>query len=356
MQFKTLSFLTLVFLSLSTSNLWAQDDPDEIMDDAGIPTEEETEDFEEGIEPVAPPPMDDNDKPGINGRSNSKNNNDDDGGPRPDPNYGRRPPDTEVDGEVIEGTEDEDRLKVTPRKKFSKSQTRKLCNKYRNKIISYYSKIYRVSACKRRPYLHHKSIVKLLTDGVKFTEVDGNVIAAIPEGAAMDRELVEDTARSCEDLEKSYVTYSHVDIFYVEKCKRYKFPDHATYEAHRGSRRMDPILDLSWLEFSRLAPAKMFPSVLDDLYAKLLSGGGGVDIIPVDEACEGIEGEVVTYYSRVYRIEKCYKREFLSSEVFTRTASERKKLEISSQVWLSLPNGRPIDNIPLPPKKKTALK
>jgi hypothetical protein len=348
-----MSLLT-AFLYLGGSIGYAQDsenDVDEIMDDAGIP-EEDPEEPDGGIEPA--PPADDD----SNRNSNNRNSNSDDGGPRPDPNYGKRRPNNsdEVDGEVIEGTEDEDIQKVTPRKEFTSAQVKKICNKYRGKYISYYSKVFKVLSCIRRPFVQHKSIVGLLNRGGSFVEVGSDVVAALPLGPPLDKEMVAATARSCKDLNGKYVTLSHVDIFYIEKCKKRKFPDFATYESHRGASRMDPIVDLSWYEFSRIKEGAPISSVLDKIFADLLSGDAGIDIIPVDEACEGINGRIVTYYSRVYKIQKCYKREYMSSEMFTKKLINVNRPEINSQVWLSLPSGEPIDNRPVKPPKASSIR
>ena len=68
----------------------------------------------------------------------------------------------------------------------------------------------------------------------------------------------------------------------------------------------------------------------------------------MDEACHGVDGRVVSYYSRLYRIERCRKREITDTEEFLRRLGniERKEiLELRSEQWLSLPDGAPIQII-----------
>ena len=88
-------------------------------------------------------------------------------------------------------------------------------------------------------------------------------------------------------------------------------------------------------------------SVVDDMFAKLLTGSAGVEIIPVDEACEGVNNMVVSYYSRLYRIERCRKREIISPELFMKKAGRNlaKLKEMSSEQWLSLPDGEPMPEL-----------
>ena len=177
-------------------------------------------------------------------------------------------------------------------------------------------------------------------------DVDSDVIAALPEGEPLDEAISLKNARGCNKLDGTYVTYSNVDVYFVEHCKKRIFPDWMTYIKHRERRhdKKGEILSLSWMEFERLPPGPPIRSIVDDMFAKMLSGEAGVEVIPVDEACAGLEGKISSYYSYLYRVEKCRKREITSPELFLKKAGVNKIAiyEMSSEQWLSLPNGPPI--------------
>jgi len=317
--------------------------PEEMMDDPEPPPEPEpVSEPEPAPEPEPVPEPEPRDDP-VDEEPRSSGN--DDAYQGPDLNYGNRNDSDNSEGEEIKPLIVEEE-KITPRKIYTEKQVKDFCRQYDGKVISYYSSVYRVESCTRREYLDYKIISALLVKGIEIHEVVSDVIAALPEGVPMDKTLVVKTARTCRDLEKKHVTHTSVEIFYVENCKTRIFPDFATYEDHRGDKRMNEIVDLSWLEFSSLEVGEPIPSILDEMYSKLLSGEAGVDIIPVDEACEGINGKVVSYYSRLYRIERCYKREILSPSMYTKEHNGFYGKEVSSQVWISLPDGEPIDNRP----------
>ncbi|MEI6398419.1 MAG: hypothetical protein WCO71_06595 [Pseudomonadota bacterium] len=67
-----------------------------------------------------------------------------------------------------------------------------------------------------------------------------------------------------------------------------------------------------------------------------------MDIIPIDEACKGVDGKIVTFYSRMYKIEKCRKRE-IDAESFTMHggAGSSKLTELKPEQWISMPDGKP---------------
>ena len=91
-------------------------------------------------------------------------------------------------------------------------------------------------------------------------------------------------------------------------------------------------------EFWAMRQGRDISSIIDKDFAKLLDGSAGVDIIPVDEACKGVDGKIVTFYSRMYKIEKCRKRE-IDAESFTmhRKLGDVKLIELKPEQWISMP-------------------
>lgn len=259
-------------------------------------------------------------------------------------------------------SEDEEKVDVLKapeqepvRKIFTKREIERYCGKYAGQLIAYYGDVWQVQSCTRRVIHDSKTLARMIAKGAKVQDVDGDVIAAIPEGVPLDADLARQSARTCKELNNKYVSYSSVDVYYIEKCRRRLLPDWATYIKHREQRgdERGEIFSLSWEEFAGLEEGQPIPSVVDDMFARLLSGDGGVDIIPIDEACAGVNGKVVTYYDKMYQIEKCRKREVMDpGKILQQYAFQRTKFpELTSQQWLSLPDGAPVGKKKEQPEK-----
>jgi hypothetical protein len=233
----------------------------------------------------------------------------------------------------------------TPRT-FTRAEIQRVCAKYNGQVIAYYSDFWKVVNCERRPIVDAKTVYEHLRGGKKVLDADEEAIAALPEGEPLDWAMTKEAARGCKQLEGQYVTFSSVDVYFVERCKKRIFPDWATYLKHREQRtdKKGEIQSLSWIEFEQLAAGEPIPSIIDDIFAKLLRGDAGVEVIPVDEACEGVEGKITSYYSRLYRIERCRKREITTPEVYLKSlgVTGGRIVELRSEQWLSLPDGQPI--------------
>jgi hypothetical protein len=174
------------------------------------------------------------------------------------------------------------------------------------------------------------------------------VIIALPEGESYDMPSRNvNLANLCRQIEKRYITYSYVDVYYVVGCRKHLFPDWTTYTTHRSKRGGDPkgtIEALEVEEFAAIPEGEPIPSVVDEMFSKLLSGEAGIEVIPVDEACKGVNNQLRSFYSRLYKIEKCYKRELVGIHgIFKVSDYQSQKVEeLSAEKWLSLPDGVPL--------------
>jgi len=254
-------------------------------------------------------------------------------------------------------SEDDNIIKAPPpvparKKNYSPEEIRKQCSKYEGRFIAFYGDVFKVEKCRRRPVVANETVFKLMQSGAQIAEVPAVAIAAIPEGESIDLAATEASARPCGSFQGKYVTYSFSDVYFVEKCTRFLIPDYETFVTHRKSKGKSPgdeVLSLSWTEFSGLKAGDDIPSILNKEYANLLEMGPPVDIIPVDEACAGLNGKMVSFYSRIYRIEKCRKRE-ADPELFLRKNMEAKFQELKPEQWISLPDGLPLE-VPKPEGK-----
>ena len=65
-----------------------------------------------------------------------------------------------------------------------------------------------------------------------------------------------------------------------------------------------------------------------------------VDVIPIDEACQGLEGKYVSYYSKVYRMKNCHRHPVPDNII--RRGKLNISRELTSEQWLSLPSASPL--------------
>ena len=270
-------------------------------------------------------------------------------------------PAPEFDGSVAGGTGDSDHAttkstdtdddniirapkeeETPPPKQFTAAEVKKVCAKYQGSLISVYGEIFRLRNCVRHPIHNQEDLFKFAKQGIKTVEVDATDVAAIPVGEPWEAASAEH--RPCSFFSKKYITFSYTDIYFVENCVRKLIPDYETFLTHRKSRgiKSSEVLALTAREFYGIRQGRDISSVIDREFSKLLEGSAGVDIIPIDEACKGVEGKFVTFYSRMYKVEKCRKRE-IDAESFTmkRRATDLKLIELRPEQWVSMPDGKP---------------
>jgi hypothetical protein len=231
-------------------------------------------------------------------------------------------------------------------KDFSKKDVSKACLKYNGKLVSISGEIWIVKDCKRHQIHDPDHVFKLNRQGKSVVEADSRDMAAIPIGKSWET-LQHEKQRPCSFFNGKYVTYSYTDIYFVERCYKRLIPDYETLLTHRKKMKIpsSEILALTDAEFYSMKPGRDITSIIDQEFAKLLDGSAGVDIIPIDEACKGIEGKNVSFYSKIYKIEKCRKREY-DAELFTLKFKGRdrelKLVELKPEQWVSIPDGKPI--------------
>lgn len=253
-------------------------------------------------------------------------------------NAGAKPSD-EDDDSIIKRPKEED---PPPPKEFTKAEIQKVCSKFKDKLISVYGEIFKLQNCVRHHVTDQEQVFQMTRQGVQVVEVEATDVAALPIGQTWEQVRAKD--RPCSAFNKKYITFSYTDIYYVENCVRRLIPDYETLLVHRQERgqKNGEVLALTPKEFWSIRQGRDISSIIDKDFAKLLDGSAGVDIIPVDEACKGVEGKIVTFYSRMYKIEKCRKRE-IDAEAFTmnRKLGDAKLIELKPEQWISMPDGKP---------------
>ena len=271
----------------------------------------------------------------------------------PDTGYNETPEVSEASPSSTKGSDEDDDniIKVPkqpdapPAKRFTAAETQKVCAKYRANLLSVYGEIYKLKNCTRHQIHDQEEIFKFAKQGIITIEVDSKDVAALPIGDHW--EIVNAKNRPCSFFNKKYITFSYTDIYFVENCVRKLIPDYETLLEHRKSQgiKSSEVLALNAREFYQIRQGRDVTSVIDREFSKLLEGSAGVDIVPIDEACKGVEGKIVTFYSRMYKIEKCRKRE-INAEQFTmqRKQNDSKWIELRPEQWVSMPDGKPFDD------------
>ena len=243
----------------------------------------------------------------------------------------------------------EDKLPTEPRewvapklpapKKYSPAEIKAECKKYEGSYISEYDKIFKVVACQRREVLQKDSTQAAELKGKKIIQVEAITIAKIPEGEKLGGDEPQELV-SCQKLEGRYVLSRDERIYYINGCKKLSLPDWDTYVEHarkKGKRGQD-LLEVSEESLYRIASGSAIPSILDEEYKKLLDVEKPIELIPRDEACKGLNGRFVSYYSRIYKIQACEKKP-VEPTLFLQKFPGYKLEELSSDQYISLPTG-----------------
>ena len=213
-----------------------------------------------------------------------------------------------------------------------------MCRKYEGAYISYYEHVFLVKGCQRRAVAAQQELYNLTRRGVVVQEVEAAVIRAIPLAPESKPQAAKTASpRLCRALQGQYITRSFVDIYYIDNCHKRLLPNWETYQQHlrdRGKLHAD-ILSLNRTEFLALKLGKAIPPVTRESVPLPAE----VDVIPIDEACKGVEGKYVSYYTKIYRIKDCHRHE-IDAEVVRRGKLNITR-ELTSEQWLSLPMALP---------------
>lgn len=223
-------------------------------------------------------------------------------------------------------------------KQYTAGEMKKTCAKYEGKYILYYERIFKVEKCRRREYIIEEGMEPKLR-GSKVVSVDSDTIAMLSPGEPLNGPQKR-KPMNCNQLNGQYLLARSEEIFFVEKCKKRLFPDFDTYTDHakkHGKRNQD-VIEMDEAELSKIADGQPIVSSLDAEYKKLLDADTGIDVIPLAEACKGLNGKFVAYYSKIYRIEKCRKLP-VDPQLFGQRYPRYEPTELNSDQWISIPTG-----------------
>lgn len=232
--------------------------------------------------------------------------------------------------------------KLPKKATFTDAEIKAECRKFEGKFIAYYDRVFKVEGCKRREVVSDDDEENPVLKGHRVIPVENITVAKIPEGTAIGA-TPKGKKPNCAKIEGRYIISRASDVFFVEKCKKRPFPDWDTYADHAAKhpKKAQDILELPEEEFLALPVGTEFTSSLNDEYKKMLVTEKNVDVLPLDEACKGLNGSYVSYYAKIYKVEKCRKHE-VDAERFLMRFPNYKLREMSSEQWVSIPTGKPL--------------
>ena len=227
----------------------------------------------------------------------------------------------------------------------------KHCRRYEGRVLSYYEETFKVRGCKRHA-LDHAGLSKLLKKGVKVEKVDGSVIMSLP---LVSPATYRTPSLSCAKLNGQYITSNHEEVYFVQKCRRRLFPDWVTYNQHLRARGIsESSLQVYGSEvLEQIKEGRPFASVT--LPDESEDDEANAQDLTKNQACQGLEGRYVRYFTRLYKVRRCQKRPVddqkfsqmmanIDREPDARKPLNKERLKVitlSSKVWISLPLGKP---------------
>lgn len=233
---------------------------------------------------------------------------------------------------------------------------KKICFGVKAAYLSYYDKVYKVEKNCQLIELSLEQIYDISKAKSIIQEADGKTLQGFDIVTENKKPLV---LRNCSNFNKRYVTFSYVDIYWVENCTKHLFPDWPTYEDHRAEKKLlkEPIIALTAEEFAAIKSGDSLPSAIDAEYKKLNPVERPViEVLSLDDACKGLLNQHVSYLDDVYFIQPvpkgvrgsdgthCEKKPITDGYKFTRMyASKQTPLkELTSSQAISIPTGLPM--------------
>ncbi len=251
-------------------------------------------------------------------------------------------------------------LEETALKKYKSVTTRQeACRTFEGKIVTYYDISSLVQGCRQHAIEDAEMLNELVhSSHVKIEEIPVNVYRMIPFGKPFVRGDLKGNKQlsskkmsqaGCEALNKKYVTVSGNVYYFVENCKKRKFVSYFELQEHNVNKL--PIETLT-PEQEQLIPLGTVMHVKDNEEAKLMSKMDGDvrwsklfqgqnDLKPDTpesmneiqrkgnlavnkvELCKKIERKIVSFYSQIFFIDNCSRRQISDFSIALQQRAEQ---------------------------------
>lgn len=223
-------------------------------------------------------------------------------------------------------------------------ETSQACKKFEGSFIGYYGRVFRVEKCKKRSIDDSDAVYRITMGKNKIVEVPAEIVAALPDGLPLIDQNPSKGERTCKQLAGNYLTHNFSDMYYLDGCQLFGFPDYETYVDHRkrNNKLRLEVISISYLELRKSGKIKVVPSIMDAETARMTDRAAPIEVIPIDVACKGLNDQYVTFYSLMYKVEKCKKRPIDPERALSKFSGRMKLKELSSEQWISIPDGEPL--------------
>jgi hypothetical protein len=227
----------------------------------------------------------------------------------------------------------------------TKAETDAACKKYEAKFIGYYGRVFRVEKCKKRPVDDPDALYQVTRRKNLIIGVEAEVIRALPDGEPLIELSVAQPVRTCKELNGHYLTHNFSDLYFLKNCQLIEFPDYETYIEHRKTQKdqRSEFISLTAVELRKLGKAVIVPSVMDSKEMRMSDPMQAASIIPIDVACKGLNEKFVSFYSLMYKVEKCRKRQVDPERALIKFSGKIQLKELTAEQWISLPDGEPLN-------------
>ncbi len=273
------------------------------------------------------------------------------------------PPDTKAEDRKIEAAQ-------------SRSE---MCGLFEGKVISFAGSMSLVENCKQRLIEDSSQLNDLtLERGVQIIDVPSAVVRTLPIGKPYEKPIRSEALKQpekagCLRIEGHYLTADGENFYYIENCRKRKFEDYANFSAHNYHN--SPVLGVSSKEldaipvgavlrvkpndettilykidgevfWSRLFLAGKVDRNEEDSLKKIEKmGNERVAKVTRTELCTFFDGKIVSFYSRIFLVQKCLRRAVtgLTLEAQMALYETRSPLDITPEQYQAIPEGQSVD-------------
>ena len=216
----------------------------------------------------------------------------------------------------------------------------KYCGDYEGKLIAFYNDAFRVTQCRRIP-VSYAELNEALKGGEEVMKVTSEVIYALPLAPGSQRSgdgmpgggggLGDSPGvPPCVDLENTYITPDQERVYFVENCRKRAFNSWSDYTRDRFKRGVQKtrLIFLTEQVMSQIRSGRDMPAPsLDPMVQQMNMADEqpqrGADV------CRELEGKFISYFSFLYKVERCRKRAVNSLEYSRRSYELAQKLKLS---------------------------
>lgn len=273
-------------------------------------------------------------------------------------------------------------------KKIGAAQSRsEMCELFEGKVISFAGSMSFIEKCMQRT-IEDPSLLNYLTidRNVQIVDVPSVVVRTLPFGKAYEKPISRQARQQpekagCARIEANYLTADGETFYFVENCRKRKFEDYVDFIAHNyhnspvfglSSKELEAIPNGAMLRVKPKDESAILYKMDGEVFWSRLFLAGKVDRNEEDslkkiekmgneksakvtraELCSLFEGKIVSFYSRVFLVQKCLRRPVtgLTLEAQMSLYEKRSPVDITAEQYQAIPEGLSLAASDIPPIK-----